>query len=125
MEGFAKCGTTALCDKLVTHPDVRFYKHKEIDIFTKMHFSDSDFEKRINILYSNESLAKVNSRGKQRHIWEYEGTVWLDCSAGAFRDFNAVAHLKKYSPETKIVMIVRDPWQVSAHQYKNETFYQL
>jgi hypothetical protein len=88
-----------------------------------MHFSDSEFEKRINIFYTNKSLAKVNRRGKQRHIWEYEGTAWLDCSAGAFRDFNAAAHLKKYSPETKIVMIVRDPWQVSFRQYYNETLH--
>jgi hypothetical protein len=36
--GIAKCGTTALCDKLVTHPDVRFYNKKETDIFTKMSF---------------------------------------------------------------------------------------
>jgi hypothetical protein len=43
--------------------------------------------------------------------------VWLDCSAGAFRDFNAAAHLRKYSPDTKVVMIVRDPWQVNQIQY--------
>lgn len=42
----------------------------------------------------------------------HQGRVWLDCSAGAFRDFNAAAHLRKYSPDTKIVLIVRDPWQV-------------
>ena len=40
------------------------------------------------------------------------GDFWLDCTAGAFRDFNAAAHLLKYSPNTKIIMIVRDPWQV-------------
>mmetsp|Transcript_13733 Transcript_13733/g.22715 ORF Transcript_13733/g.22715 Transcript_13733/m.22715 type:complete len:117 (-) Transcript_13733:961-1311(-) len=42
----------------------------------------------------------------------HKGSIWLDCSAGAFRDFNAAAHLRKYSPDTKVVLIVRDPWQV-------------
>ena len=41
--GIAKCGTTALCDKLATHSDVRFYNKKETDIFTKMHFRLSYF----------------------------------------------------------------------------------
>ena len=40
------------------------------------------------------------------------GDHWMDCTAGAFRDFNAAAHLLKHSPLTKIIMIVRDPWQV-------------
>lgn len=135
--GIAKCGTTALCDKLVTHPDVRFYGAKETDIFTKMRFSISNLEKKINNdfsnntnsntlntttsekghdndTYSNRSLRKGkhrNNKGPQspsRHV----GDVWLDCSAGAFRDFNAAAYLRKYSPDTKVVLIVRDPWQV-------------
>lgn len=46
--GVAKCGTTALCDKLVQHPDVRFYRNKETDIFTKMRFSVTELERRVD-----------------------------------------------------------------------------
>jgi hypothetical protein len=35
----------------------------------------------------------------------------MDCTAGAFRDFNALAHLMKYSPSTKFIFMVRDPFQ--------------
>ena len=100
--GFAKCGTTALCDILVSHPDVRFYRKKETDIFTKMHFSIAEFERKVNT--DKDTINSTLSR---------QGHVWLDCSAGAFRDFNAAAHLQRYSPDTKVIMMVRDPWQVT------------
>lgn len=128
--GIAKCGTTALCDKLVTHPDVRFYRAKETDIFTKMRFSISELEKKTNAdsddlpnhsdannssphLDADRFLRRAKHHNKgPRNPNRHVGNVWLDCSAGAFRDFNAAAHLRKYSPDTKIVLIVRDPWQV-------------
>lgn len=115
VQGIAKCGTTALCDKLVTHPDVRYYRTKETDIFTKLHFSIANFEKEVNTEfdYTNTSTALAHKHAKQaRNPGRHQGNVWLDCSAGAFRDFNAAAHLRKYSPDTKVVLIVRDPWQV-------------
>jgi hypothetical protein len=37
--------------------------------------------------------------------------VYLDCTASAFRDFNALAFLMKYSPDTKFIFAVRDPFQ--------------
>jgi hypothetical protein len=35
----------------------------------------------------------------------------MDCTAGAFRDFNALVHLMKHSPATKFIFMVRDPFQ--------------
>jgi hypothetical protein len=47
--GFSKCGTTALCSKLALHPEIKPYRKKEINIFTKFpsQFSWEAFEKRI------------------------------------------------------------------------------
>lgn len=39
------------------------------------------------------------------------GTLYLDCTAGAHRDFNALVFLMKYSPGTKFIFAVRDPFQ--------------
>jgi hypothetical protein len=128
--GIAKCGTTALCEKLVMHPDVRFYRSKETDIFTKMRFSISEFEKLVNTDNSTAtSSIEVGNEGNRRmrkqagggaaaahkkphNAERHMGSVWLDCSAGAFRDLNAAAYLRMHSPDTKVVLIVRDPWQV-------------
>jgi hypothetical protein len=47
--GFSKCGTTALCSKLILHPDIKPYRKKEINIFTKYfdEFKWEQFEKRV------------------------------------------------------------------------------
>jgi hypothetical protein len=47
--GFSKCGTTALCSKLALHPEIKPYRKKEINIFTKFPatFSWEAFEKRV------------------------------------------------------------------------------
>lgn len=47
--GFSKCGTTALCSKLGLHPEIKPYRKKEINIFTKFfsEFSWEAFEKRV------------------------------------------------------------------------------
>jgi hypothetical protein len=148
--GIAKCGTTALCDKLVSHPSVRFYRNKETDLFTKFHFSIAEFEKKINTEYITSSINistdsansdhnnnPLNKRALKKNHQQmraaakyvddsrHVGNVWLDCSAGAFRDFNAAAHLRKYSPDTKVVMIVRDPWQVNQIQYISDFDFKL
>lgn len=47
--GFSKCGTTALCSKLILHPEIKQYRKKEINIWTKFfdEFSWDKFEKRV------------------------------------------------------------------------------
>ena len=101
---------------------MRFYKSKETDIFTKMRFSVSEFERKINTEEEAHKHSKMDKEITQRRSLRrghklripgrHTGEVWLDCSAGAFRDLNAAAFLRRYSPDTKIVFIVRDPWQV-------------
>lgn len=94
--GFSKCGTTALCSKLALHPHIKPYRKKEINIFTKFwdEFSWPSFERRV-----------VDTHR------EVTGDLWFDCTASAFRDFNALVHLLKYSPQSKLIFMVRDPWQ--------------
>lgn len=93
--GFSKCGTTAFCEKLSDHPEIKRYRKKEVNIFTKFaEFSWETLETRSQDLHPNDP-----------------GRSWLDCSSGAFRDLQVVTHLRKYSPQTKVIFMVRDPWQ--------------
>jgi hypothetical protein len=93
--GFSKCGTTAFCDKLSGHPEIKRYRKKEVNIFTKLgEFSWETLETRSQDLHPNDP-----------------GRSWMDCSSGAFRDLQVVTHLRKYSPQTKVIFMVRDPWQ--------------
>jgi hypothetical protein len=93
--GFSKCGTTAFCDKLSSHPEIKKYRKKEVNIFTKLG------------AFSWETL---ETRSKDMHP-EEPGRAWMDCSSGAFRDLQVATHLRKYSPHTKVIFMVRDPWQ--------------
>jgi hypothetical protein len=98
--GVSKCGTTAFCSKISYHPDIQLYNHKEINIFSKHRYSYKEywdkFELKIyNKYFTNDLFQKI----------------WIDCSGGTYRDFNAITILQKYSPHTKILYIVRDPWQ--------------
>jgi hypothetical protein len=93
--GFSKCGTTAFCEKISDHPEIKRYRKKEVNIFTKFGlFSWETLETRSQDLHPHDS-----------------GRAWIDCSSGAFRDLQVVTHLRKYSPETKVIFMVRDPWQ--------------
>lgn len=93
--GFSKCGTTAFCDKLSKHPMIKRYRKKEVNIFTKLgKFSWDTIETRIEDKYP-----------------ENKANYWLDCTSGAFRDLQVPIHLSKYSPQTKVIFLVRDPWQ--------------
>ncbi len=90
--------------KVKATTDHDFYNYRMDGRPSNHNTISSDFNH--NVTNSSSSFAK-------------KGDFYLDCSAGAFRDFNVAAHLLKYSPKTKIIMIVRDPWQVNFNNYIN------
>ena len=84
-----------MCRKLAAHPDIKPYRKKEINIFTKfMNYSWDTFERRVVDTHPGK-----------------HSKYWIDCSSGAFRDLNVAATLAEYSKETKVLFMVRDPWQ--------------
>lgn len=99
--GMSKCGTTALCNKLELYPEIQFYYTKEVNIFSKHTLQDTwtTFENKIVYRHSQEKTDMLLQK------------FWFDCSGGTYRDINAAAYLHKYSPQTKLLFIVRDPWQ--------------
>jgi hypothetical protein len=94
--GFSKCGTTSFCAKLKAHPDIKPYRHKEMNLFAKLpeDFSLKAFERRILDNHKDDP-----------------GSLMIDCTSGAYREIDAVANLLQFSPNTKVIYLVRDPWQ--------------
>lgn len=94
--GFSKCGTTSFCAKLKAHPEIKPYRHKEMNLFAKLPemFSLKAFERRILDNHKDDP-----------------GRLLIDCTSGAYREIEAVSNLLRFSPNTKVIFLVRDPWQ--------------
>ena len=95
--GLSKCGTSALYAKLATHPSIGTYWDKEVNIFNARNSIPPYFQ-NFSTLEAWLGPPAANSASLQ----------YLDGSAGTSRDLQAIALLKKYSPATKVIFMVRD-----------------
>ena len=94
--GAPKCGTTAMNDYLAQHPDI-FMAKKEI------HYFGSDLKTRLKISES-EYLQYFQQAGNKKIIGE--ASVWYLYSK------KASIEIKKFSPEAKILIMLRNPVEV-------------
>jgi hypothetical protein len=94
--GAPKCGTTAMNDYLAQHPDI-FMAKKEI------HYFGSDLKTRVKI--SEAEYLQHFSEAANKKITG-EASVWYLFSK------TAAAEIKKFSPEAKILIMLRNPVQV-------------
>jgi hypothetical protein len=97
--GFSKCGTTALCSKLLHHPQIQQYPHKEVNVYAKFDENAfiSSFEHRVI------PLASEGIDVRKSHM--------LDCTSGSYREIQSAVNLLTKSPQSKVIYLVRDPWQ--------------
>ena len=93
--GFSKCGTTALCSKLINHPLIKQYQHKEMNIFSKLksNYTFEEFEKRVQTNFNQSKY------------------LMIDCTSGSYREISSVTKLFLQNSNTKVIFLVRDPWQ--------------
>jgi hypothetical protein len=94
--GFSKCGTTALCSKLLHHPQIQQYPHKEVNVYAK--FDENAF------LSSFEHRVITPEFDVRRYHM-------LDCTSGSYREIQSAVNLLTKSPQSKVIYLVRDPWQ--------------
>ena len=94
--GAPKCGTTALAAYLARHPDI-FMPQKE------MHFFGSDLKFGRNFYRRDLEtyLAEFNRWNGQARVGE--ASVWYLFSE------RAAAEIKEFSPETSIIILLREP----------------
>ncbi len=94
--GAPKCGTTAMNDYLNQHPDI-FMAKKEL------HYFGSDLQTKVKL--SEEEYLKYFTEAGQKKIIG-EASVWYLFSK------TAAEEIKKFSPEAKILIMLRDPVEV-------------
>ena len=93
--GVSKGGTSALFDKIATHPDVKGYWMKEVNIFNQR----AKIMPQLNNLSTFETRLSSNSNINAHY---------LDASVASSTDLQSILMLKKYAPNAKIIFLVRD-----------------
>jgi hypothetical protein len=101
--GMPKSGTSELFTLLELHPQVRGSRDKEINIFSLFQFTSlADFEMKVSAYLSFPN---------QSDWWVDPTSVWIDGSAVCAYYTSCMDALTKYSPATKSIVMVRDPYQ--------------
>jgi len=94
--GAPKCGTTAMNDYLMQHPDV-FMAPKEL------HFFGTDLKLK-NKIKEHDYLSYFQNSGNKKVIGE--ASVWYLFSKNAARE------IKNFSPDARILIMLRNPVEV-------------
>ncbi|MES1216011.1 MAG: sulfotransferase, partial [Bacteroidota bacterium] len=104
--GAPKCGTTAMNDYLDQHPDI-FMAPKEI------HFFGQDLKTRVKISEA-EYLQNFQAAGDSKIIGE--ASVWYLYST------TSAEEIKQFSPEAKILIMLRNPVEVIQSLHSQNLF---
>src|SRR5215217_7811952 len=104
--GFAKCGTTELCDYLSQHPDIFLPYEKEPHTFYDLakypaYFSGDRTGNRRNRIFSLNDYYKLFSKGK-KYRYRIDGTVSYTFDP----KFSGI--LKSFSENAKVILLIRN-----------------
>jgi hypothetical protein len=104
--GFAKCGTTELCNYLSQHPDIFLPYEKEPHTFYDLakypaYFSGDHSGNRRNRIFSLNDYYELFSKGK-RHRYRIDGTVSYTFDP----KFSGI--LKSFSENAKVILLIRN-----------------
>jgi hypothetical protein len=104
--GFAKCGTTELCDYLSQHPDIFLPYEKEPHSFYDLakypaYFSGDNTGNRRNRIFSLNDYYELFSKGK-KHRYRIDGTVSYTFDP----KFSVI--LKSFSENAKVILLIRN-----------------
>jgi hypothetical protein len=109
--GMPKAGTTQLFHLLDKHPQVRGWGFKEINVFSEFKFeSIEDFEVKVTAYLAFPNMTNDT-------WWVDPHSYWIDGSAICAYFSSCMDALNKYSPATKSLVMVRDPYQRLASFY--------
>ena len=100
--GVAKAGTTVLANYLSQHPDIFMSKVKEPDFFSNREINEA------KLYYKTKPL---NNEGKYLSLFkQVSHEKWIGEASVSYFFYKACAErIKLYSPESKIILIVRHP----------------
>ena len=107
--GAPKAGTTSLYHYLHEHPQVEMSSQKEPDYFSDKAIHEQGIyytKKRVNTLYKYESL-----------FVQKESVVYGEASVSYLFYDNVAKDIKKYNPNAKIIIMLRNPAERAFSHY--------
>jgi hypothetical protein len=107
--GAPKCGTTALAQWLGAHPQVCMSRPKEPQFF-----AEDIFGHQRNVTDLDRYLRCFESSGQPKHLGE-ASTCYLASPSAAER-------IKAFSPQAKIIVMLRDPVEVMYSLHSERVF---
>lgn len=112
--GAPRCGTTWIADCLMQHPEIGFPGIKELNYFSKTR-ANGKSEYEINGI---KKYLKIFEKCKSKKIIGEYSTYYLI-------DMNVAKILKKYFPNVKIIISLREPVERAYSDWKNRKFSHL
>ena len=118
--GAPKCGTTALYKLLDLHPEICFSKQKEPRFFTKIKGEFGFFSRGQGPRLSG-NFHKGFSWYRSLFSKFKDGQIKGEASTVYFQNPDTPKLLKKYVPEVKIIIMLRDPvFRIYSHYYQEK-----
>ena len=99
--GAQKCATTTLFEQLRTHPDIMMPLEKEVPFFTGENVTGEDWT----------TFAK-------RYFEAPDGRLWGKVTPQYLCDTDVAGRIASMMPDTKLVVILRDPIERSWSHYR-------
>ena len=101
--GAPKCGTTFLYEKLQNHPDLFFPKIKELNYFSLEQLNKDSYYKDYKANSLDKYLRFYDTAKDQKYL--------VDSSVSYFTFDDIPAKIKEFNPESKVIMLVRNPFK--------------
>jgi hypothetical protein len=111
--GAARSGTTSLCSYLAQHKDIFIPSKKELNFFSfqknKMVFNGpSDYLANVNTIYNLKDYLKE---------FDTKNNIIGECSVSYLYYKNSACNIFKFSPNMKIILILRNPIERAFSSY--------
>jgi hypothetical protein len=107
--GAPKSGTTFLYDKLKNHPQLFFPKIKELNYFSYEFLNKYSYYKDFKIKSEKKYLSFFKKGSDKKYL--------VDASVSYFTFDDVPKKIKKFNPESKFIIIVRDPYKRAYSHY--------
>ena len=107
--GAPKCGSTFLYEKLQSHPDLFFPKIKELNYFSLEQLNQASYYKDYKTNSLDKYLRFYDPAKNEKYL--------IDASVSYFTFDDIPAKIKEFTPDAKIIMLVRNPYKRSYSHY--------
>jgi len=107
--GAPKSGTTLLYNKLKNHPELFFPKIKELNYFSYEYLNKYSYYKDFKIKSEKKYLSFFKNGYNKKYL--------IDASVSYFTFHDIPNKIKKFNPEAKFIIMVRNPYKRAHSHY--------